>query len=559
MPGAAVDDDRVDVAVASQLPHDALAHQRRLVGQDRQSATTRCPRASSSSRMRAPARVGLGRARVAHGEDGARHALRAVRMVLVRTHADTARRARLDLRGARRAAALADVLVLLAVEQHEEEPLADGHRLTAARTVEQARLERAERLSLLAAARRTTQHALGWLAPSRWAPQPSPAVGCLAPHGRYEVGAPMPDRLRRDLRLPDERGRHRADARASLAGHGYDARRRAGRGRRHPAQHVRHPRARRGSACSAVSASWRATRRARPGVRSASRAAWRSTCATRLRGAGAGRRPGRRPRRLPRPAGAARQARDEPTRRHSASIRDETYADLPVARAAGVRAWVTHHARLRPVLHVLHRALRARARAEPARARRSSTQVRAARRRAASREVVFLGQTVNAYRDDDWDFAELLRARRRRPRHRARSASRRRIPADMSERTVIDAMAECEAIAPQLHLPVQSGSDRVLARMERDYTVEQYEDLVARLRARSAARRHSRGAIRVTGGSSTRSSETRSRWCSRRWSDALRVAVEAQRELLVEPWPFSPPPRVRMALHVLRGRSPIGR
>src|SRR5207249_3863520 len=56
-------------------------------------------------------------------------------------------------------------------------------------------------------------------------------------------------------------------------------------------------------------------------------------------------------------------------------------------------------------------------------------------------------------------------------------------PADMSAR-VIEAMAECAAVAPQLHLPVQSGSDRVLGRMGREYTRAGYEDLVARLRAR---------------------------------------------------------------------------
>jgi tRNA-2-methylthio-N6-dimethylallyladenosine synthase len=56
-------------------------------------------------------------------------------------------------------------------------------------------------------------------------------------------------------------------------------------------------------------------------------------------------------------------------------------------------------------------------------------------------------------------------------------------PVDMTDR-LIEAMAESPTIAPQLHLPVQSGSDRVLARMARGYTVAEYEDLVARLRAR---------------------------------------------------------------------------
>jgi tRNA-2-methylthio-N6-dimethylallyladenosine synthase len=45
-------------------------------------------------------------------------------------------------------------------------------------------------------------------------------------------------------------------------------------------------------------------------------------------------------------------------------------------------------------------------------------------------------------------------------------------------------MADCPAIAPQLHLPVQAGSDRVLARMGREYTTAAYEALVAELRAR---------------------------------------------------------------------------
>jgi tRNA-2-methylthio-N6-dimethylallyladenosine synthase len=49
---------------------------------------------------------------------------------------------------------------------------------------------------------------------------------------------------------------------------------------------------------------------------------------------------------------------------------------------------------------------------------------------------------------------------------------------------LIDVMAGYSAIAPQLHLPVQSGSDAVLARMQRDYTVGAYEALVDRLRAR---------------------------------------------------------------------------
>jgi tRNA-2-methylthio-N6-dimethylallyladenosine synthase len=47
---------------------------------------------------------------------------------------------------------------------------------------------------------------------------------------------------------------------------------------------------------------------------------------------------------------------------------------------------------------------------------------------------------------------------------------------------VIEAMASERKVQPYLHLPVQSGSDRMLAAMERGYSVEQYLDLVARVR-----------------------------------------------------------------------------
>jgi len=54
-------------------------------------------------------------------------------------------------------------------------------------------------------------------------------------------------------------------------------------------------------------------------------------------------------------------------------------------------------------------------------------------------------------------------------------------PADMSER-VIEAMANEAKICPQIHLPLQSASDAVLARMERGYTIDEYDRLLERLR-----------------------------------------------------------------------------
>jgi tRNA-2-methylthio-N6-dimethylallyladenosine synthase len=96
-------------------------------------------------------------------------------------------------------------------------------------------------------------------------------------------------------------------------------------------------------------------------------------------------------------------------------------------------------------------------------------------------EVVLLGQTVNSYHDGEFDFADLLRAV-------GRVEGVRRIrftsphPNDFSDR-VIAAIAEVDAVCEHVHLPMQSGSTRVLKRMLRRYTREGYLDCVAKLRA----------------------------------------------------------------------------
>jgi tRNA-2-methylthio-N6-dimethylallyladenosine synthase len=98
------------------------------------------------------------------------------------------------------------------------------------------------------------------------------------------------------------------------------------------------------------------------------------------------------------------------------------------------------------------------------------------------REIVFLGQTVNSWNDGTHDFADLLRAA-----NEVQGVLRVRFtsphPSDMSDR-VIAAIAECERVMPHVHLPLQSGSDKVLAAMERSYTRERYETVLARIRER---------------------------------------------------------------------------
>ena len=96
-------------------------------------------------------------------------------------------------------------------------------------------------------------------------------------------------------------------------------------------------------------------------------------------------------------------------------------------------------------------------------------------------EIVLLGQTVNSYFDGVHDFADLLRAV-------GSVAGVRRLrftsphPNDFTER-VIRAMVETESVCEHVHLPMQSGSTRVLKRMLRRYTREGYLECVDELRA----------------------------------------------------------------------------
>lgn len=158
--------------------------------------------------------------------------------------------------------------------------------------------------------------------------------------------------------------------------------------------------------------------------------------------------------------------------------KEETYADLMPDRGDGVRAWITVMRGCdKFCTFCIVPYVRGRERSLPAAA--VLDQVRGA---AASgyREVVFLGQTVNAYRDADVDFGELLRATAAVDGiERIRFTSPH--PSDMTT-SVLEAMATCDKVCPQVHLPVQSGSDDVLRAMERGYTVAEYVDLVGRLR-----------------------------------------------------------------------------
>ncbi|MDB5480950.1 MAG: modification enzyme MiaB family [Caulobacteraceae bacterium] len=98
------------------------------------------------------------------------------------------------------------------------------------------------------------------------------------------------------------------------------------------------------------------------------------------------------------------------------------------------------------------------------------------------REVTLLGQNVNAYRDEDeTGLAGLVRRLARIP-GLARIRYTTSHPADMGE-DLIAAHGEVEALMPYLHLPVQSGSDRILKAMNRAHTVESYRRTAEKIRA----------------------------------------------------------------------------
>ena len=102
------------------------------------------------------------------------------------------------------------------------------------------------------------------------------------------------------------------------------------------------------------------------------------------------------------------------------------------------------------------------------------------------REITLLGQNVNAYHGvgpdgDAWTLAKLIWAL-----NDVDGLERIRFttshPNDMSD-DLIEAHGNCDKLMPYLHLPVQSGSDRILKRMNRSHTAESYLRLIERIRA----------------------------------------------------------------------------
>jgi tRNA-2-methylthio-N6-dimethylallyladenosine synthase len=161
--------------------------------------------------------------------------------------------------------------------------------------------------------------------------------------------------------------------------------------------------------------------------------------------------------------------------------RVETYADIVPLRTDGVGAWVS-------VMRGCDKFCtfcvvpytRGRERSKSLRNVVSEIETLSAQ---GFKEVTLLGQNVNSYRDTEagHDFADLLRAVAR-----VDSTIRVRFttshPQDMSDK-LIETIARFPNVCNYVHLPVQSGSDRILQLMNRTYNTRHYLKLVQRIRS----------------------------------------------------------------------------
>ncbi len=313
--------------------------------------------------------------------------------------------------------------------------------------------------------------------------------------GRFRSGGPIPYRPRdEDPRIPEtfhvksfgcqmnvydgERMAELLEAR----GHGAPADGRRGRSGR--AQHLPHPREggreglfrhRPAEARGRLAADDRGRRLRRPGRGRGDRPprARRSTSSS-------ARRPITACPSWSREAGARRDARSTPTCRSRSK-----FGALPGAPPAGAERLPHRPGRLRQVLHLLRRALYARRRGLAARGARCSTR-RGRWSTRGAREITLLGQNVNAWTGEDETGRRrasdgLIRALDRLPGlERIRYTTSH--PNDMTE-GLIRAHGEVEKLMPFLHLPVQSGSDRVLKAMNRSHTSDSYLRIIERVRA----------------------------------------------------------------------------
>ncbi|MDW7680239.1 MAG: tRNA (N6-isopentenyl adenosine(37)-C2)-methylthiotransferase MiaB [bacterium] len=156
----------------------------------------------------------------------------------------------------------------------------------------------------------------------------------------------------------------------------------------------------------------------------------------------------------------------------------EVYGELFPAHSNGVSAWV---AVMRGCNNFCSYCIVPYVRGRE-RSRRISDIINEVKKLAALnyREIILLGQNVNSYQDGGTDFADLIRKVADVDGiERVRFATSH--PKDLSIK-LIKAIAEHPIICNHIHLPVQSGSDKILDRMNRNYTRHHYLDLIQTIR-----------------------------------------------------------------------------
>jgi len=158
--------------------------------------------------------------------------------------------------------------------------------------------------------------------------------------------------------------------------------------------------------------------------------------------------------------------------------KNETYEGLAASRREGVSGWVTIQRGCdKFCTFCIVPFVRGRERGTPP--REVLRQVRDLADM-GYKEVTLLGQTVNSYKYEGGDFADLLTAVAEVDGiERIRYTSP--YPIDFSQK-LIDTLARLDKVPNFLHLPLQSGSNKVLEHMKRGYTIEEFRDIVQRLR-----------------------------------------------------------------------------
>ncbi|MCA9544164.1 MAG: tRNA (N6-isopentenyl adenosine(37)-C2)-methylthiotransferase MiaB [Myxococcales bacterium] len=156
----------------------------------------------------------------------------------------------------------------------------------------------------------------------------------------------------------------------------------------------------------------------------------------------------------------------------------ELYTDVPLDRVPGISGWITVQRGCdKFCTFCIVPFVRGRERSLPPDEVVAQAQEMAEQ---GFKEVTLLGQTVSSYYERGFDFADLLTRV-----HAVEGLSRIRFtspyPNDFSDR-LLERLAGLPRIGKHLHLPVQSGSTRILKDMRRGYTAEAFQDLIGRVR-----------------------------------------------------------------------------